>query len=296
MARTGKRESVELLEAAFDSGVTHFDVARSYGYGEAESALGEFAASRRDEVTIATKLGIAPPSRSRRLDLARAAARRAVAVAPPLRRLVRKQAERLVSQGDFGVDAARASLETSLRELRTDHVDLLLLHDCAPEDVTDELLEFLRERVAAGQVRAYGVATDRPAAGEILAARPDEGLVAQIPLDLLEPEPGTGELPLLAGCVAHSVLSSGLDRLHAWLVSPRADLEEWSRRLDADLADRAELGRLMLRAAIAAYPKAAFLFSSRDEGRLRENAELGARAADPDLARRFAELVAALQR
>lgn len=296
MARTDKRESVRLLEAAFDAGITHFDVARSYGYGEAESALGEFAAGRRDEITIATKLGIAPPARSRRLDLARTAARRVVAVAPPLRRLVRRQAERLVTQGDFEVSAARASLETSLRELRTDHVDLLLLHDCAPEDVTDELLEFLREQIAAGRVRACGVATDVLAAREILAVRSTAGLVAQVPLDLLDSGPGAGEPPFAAGFVAHSVLSSGLDRLHDWLVSPAGDLEGWSRRLDADLADRGELGRLMLRAAVAANPGAAFLFSSRNEGRLRENAALGALAPDPELARRFGELAAPLQR
>jgi D-threo-aldose 1-dehydrogenase len=296
MARTGRRESVSLLEAAFEAGVTHFDVARSYGYGEAESALGEFAAGRRDRVTIATKLGIAPPPRSRRLDLARGAARRLVAVAPPLRRLVRRQAERLVARGDFEVGAARASLETSLRELRTEYVDLLLLHDCAPQEVTDELLGFLRGRVAAGQVRAYGIATDLPAAREILAAHPDEALVPQVPLDLLDPGSGAGGRPLAAGFVAHSVLSSGLDPLHAWLHSPRVDLEEWSSRLETDLADRAALGRLMLRAAIAANPEAAFLFSSRDEGRLRENATLAASPPDPELARRFGELAAALQR
>ena len=42
MARLGRRESVRLLEVAYDSGITHFDTARSYGYGEAESAVGEF--------------------------------------------------------------------------------------------------------------------------------------------------------------------------------------------------------------------------------------------------------------
>lgn len=295
MARTGRRESVGLLEAAFDAGVTHFDVARSYGYGEAESALGEFAAGRRDQITIATKFGIAPPGRSRGLDLARAAARRAVAVAPPLRRLVRRGAESMVSRGDFEVEAARASLETSLRELRTDRIDLLLLHDCAPEDVTDELLEFLRGRVAAGQVLACGIATGVPEAREILAARPAEEMVAQVPLDLLERMPGAGKPFGAAGFLAHSVLSTGLDRLQVRLQAPGVDVGEWSRRLDTDLADRAGLGRLLLRAAVAAYPDAAFLFSSRNEARLRENARLGALAPDPELARRFGELAAELQ-
>ena len=44
MARLGRRESVRLVEIAHDSGITHFDTARAYGYGEAESALGDFLA------------------------------------------------------------------------------------------------------------------------------------------------------------------------------------------------------------------------------------------------------------
>src|SRR5918997_1826870 len=44
MARTSRAESVRLLEEAFDAGVTHFDVARSYGYGEAESQAGDVRA------------------------------------------------------------------------------------------------------------------------------------------------------------------------------------------------------------------------------------------------------------
>src|SRR3954466_15030358 len=54
MARLGRAESTRLLEAAFDAGISHFDTARSYGYGEAESALGDFIRGRREQVTVAT--------------------------------------------------------------------------------------------------------------------------------------------------------------------------------------------------------------------------------------------------
>ncbi len=57
MARIKQKESVELLETAFEAGITHFDVARSYGYGEAEKAVGAFIADKRDQVTVTTKLG-----------------------------------------------------------------------------------------------------------------------------------------------------------------------------------------------------------------------------------------------
>src|SRR5438105_7640592 len=88
MARTGRAESIRLLEAAFDAGITHFDVARSYGYGEAESALGAFLAGRRDQVTVTTKLGLGPPRGSGLLKVAKVAARAAVAAAPPLGRVI----------------------------------------------------------------------------------------------------------------------------------------------------------------------------------------------------------------
>src|SRR5262245_58942461 len=57
-----KDDAVELLEAALDSGVSHVDTAPLYGWGEAEPLLGELARRRRSEMTIVTKVGLAPPT------------------------------------------------------------------------------------------------------------------------------------------------------------------------------------------------------------------------------------------
>ena len=54
-------EAVSMLERAFALGITHFDVARAYGFGRAEGILGKFLRGRRDQVTVATKLGLHPP-------------------------------------------------------------------------------------------------------------------------------------------------------------------------------------------------------------------------------------------
>ena len=89
MARLGRRESVRLLEVAHESGITHFDTARAYGYGEAESAVGDFLAGRRDAVTVTTKVGLLPPRNSRGLRAAKAVARAAVSRAPALRARLR---------------------------------------------------------------------------------------------------------------------------------------------------------------------------------------------------------------
>src|SRR2546423_15085185 len=57
-----RRDAVRILEQAFGLGITHFDVARAYGFGRAEYILGEFLRGKRDRVTVATKFGLAPPS------------------------------------------------------------------------------------------------------------------------------------------------------------------------------------------------------------------------------------------
>src|ERR1035438_8960391 len=61
MGATTLRESLGLLEAAFDAGIRHFDTAPSYGSGQSEGCLGEFLSRHRNTVTITTKYGIAPP-------------------------------------------------------------------------------------------------------------------------------------------------------------------------------------------------------------------------------------------
>src|SRR5262249_18716172 len=61
LGRAGRRESLAALNAAYDAGITFYDPARSYGYGECEGLLGEFFhGARRDSVVLCTKFGILP--------------------------------------------------------------------------------------------------------------------------------------------------------------------------------------------------------------------------------------------
>src|SRR6476469_451778 len=57
-----RSDAVRILDQAFALGITHFDVARAYGFGRAEYILGEFLRGKRDRVTVATKFGLVPPS------------------------------------------------------------------------------------------------------------------------------------------------------------------------------------------------------------------------------------------
>ena len=55
MGRVGREESLRAMNVAWDAGITLFDTARSYGFGEAEAVLGEFLSGKREQAVIATK-------------------------------------------------------------------------------------------------------------------------------------------------------------------------------------------------------------------------------------------------
>jgi hypothetical protein len=63
MGAMGRKESIAMLEAAFEAGLRHFDVAPMYGFGQAESCVGEFLSRHKAEVTVTTKYGISAPKR-----------------------------------------------------------------------------------------------------------------------------------------------------------------------------------------------------------------------------------------
>ena len=156
------------LGAALDEGITHFDLARSYGYGQAENFVGRFLRGRRDQVTITTKFGI------RATPIARAIA--------PLKPLVRRlrtpknagqaknddksaapQAKRLADflheRIELTPEMMRKSLTKSLRELGTDYVDFFLIHEPVREiDRIDDLIGQAEALRAEGKIRAFGLA------------------------------------------------------------------------------------------------------------------------------------------
>src|SRR5580692_951803 len=160
MGATSRRASLAILESAYDAGIRHFDVAPMYGYGEAESCLGEFRTGHND-ITITTKYGIAPPKRGGMLRAARRVVGPMLQRVPALKRRVARAANAVAAPAEkspFTTDAARASLENSLRALRTSFIDVWLLHEAEASDLTDEsLLNFLHEAVAQKKIGSFGV-------------------------------------------------------------------------------------------------------------------------------------------
>jgi D-threo-aldose 1-dehydrogenase len=108
----GVEDAVALaaIGAAFEAGITHFDTAPYYGYGLSESRLGQaLAGMDRHRFTLSTKVG--------RLVEQGSASDNGFAV------------EGRHAVFDYSRDGVMRSVQESLHRLRTDHIDILLLHD-----------------------------------------------------------------------------------------------------------------------------------------------------------------------
>jgi D-threo-aldose 1-dehydrogenase len=167
-----------LIKTAVDAGFTLFDTAPYYGYGVGEATLGR-AIHKVPNLAVCTKVGLYPPGgadQSMPLIVARKIAGR----------VVRRFSRPIV---DFSVTKAGESLRGSLRRLKRDRVDLLLLHQPtlellqtdewrrwfeADRDLigtiglsgeADSVLPFIRARsVFAGVIQTRDSATAREAA------------------------------------------------------------------------------------------------------------------------------------
>jgi aryl-alcohol dehydrogenase-like predicted oxidoreductase len=118
-------ESLATLHRAVELGVTFWDTAQSYGAGHNERLLAKALAHHRDEVTLATKFGIARDGNGVRLD---------------------GRPERV-----------RGYCEASLARLGTDHIDLYYLHRVDPQVPVEETVGAMAELVGRGMVRCLGI-------------------------------------------------------------------------------------------------------------------------------------------
>lgn len=161
-SRVSAKVGTRALMRALDAGVTWFDVAPSYGDGAAETILGAALFGRRDQVTLCTKVGIPPPVPSFAKRLAKPLLRTALVLAPQLRQHVRRHRPVTVKP-PLVASAIEPGIEASLRRLGTDYVDVLALHDAAPEEIVrDDVLRALERVVRAGKASRISIASSVP--------------------------------------------------------------------------------------------------------------------------------------
>jgi aryl-alcohol dehydrogenase-like predicted oxidoreductase len=132
-------QSLELMDAAWQLGITHFDTADAYGGGRSEAVIGRWIRSRGVRPLLTTK------------------------TFNPMR-----------AGGDHGLapDRVARQLQESLERLEVDQVDLYLAHEFDPDVPLAESFSAYEAALAGGRIRAYGVSnfdagqlTDALAAG-----------------------------------------------------------------------------------------------------------------------------------
>ncbi len=248
--------SLSLLSAAWDAGVTWFDTAPLYGHGEAEAILGEALRGRRAKATIVSKVGIEPV----RINLGyrvHAQSARLAAKLPGMGRLIAQPAPLNPRFHQFAPASVRASVERSLRALRTDYLDLLLLHECTlPEAGDPDLLETLDALKQHGKIKAHGTATSYETTAQIAAREGAAVSAYQFPFS----SDGPPRTPAGATLIAHSVLGARINQLEQRLAEDPAARDR-ARALDID-PGQPDFARRLLSAAARTPDSAAVLFST----------------------------------
>jgi D-threo-aldose 1-dehydrogenase len=143
-----EQSAIATARRALDAGVTFFDTAPFYGLGESERRLGAALRGRRDGVVIATKVG---------------------------RLLDEGPDGELGARFDFGYDAVRRSLESSLDRLGVDRVDIVHIHD--PDEHLDAAVEGAHRALVdmreQGVIDAVSVGTNSVATAAMFLERGD---------------------------------------------------------------------------------------------------------------------------
>ena len=118
---------VAAIRRAHDLGVTFFDTAEIYGWGENEEIVGRAVKGFRDEVAIATKFGFDRQMRH-----------------------------------DSRPEHVREVVDASLVRLGVDHIDVLYQHRVDPAVAIEDVAGVVKEMIDAGKVRYFGLSEAGP--------------------------------------------------------------------------------------------------------------------------------------
>ena len=229
-ARRDDSEGIAAVRAAFDAGFTLFDNADIYGRGECERIFGKVlrdTPGMRERIVLATKCGICPPWDGR------------------------------VHCYDSSAAYIVESVESSLKRLGTDSVDLLMIH--RPDFLGDplEIAAAFAQLHAQGKVREFGVSNFRPSQLTALQKHfPRPLIVNQIEVSLAALSPlddGTLDQciaeritpmawsPLAKGALLATATDARAEKLQALLSKIAAEKKRHFRRHRARVAPEAPI-------------------------------------------------------
>jgi aryl-alcohol dehydrogenase-like predicted oxidoreductase len=227
------KEALSVLRQALDNGITFYDTADMYAQGESESLIGTAFHARRQQVIIATKGGYCLPAQRNMLKRIKPLVRPIVKALGLKRAKLPAGMSGTLSQ-DFSPSYLTKALESSLKRLQTDYVDLYQLHSPGPpfmqSSAFGEALQTLEKLKGQGKLRFYGVATEVPEDAPYALSAPGISSV-QLGFGLLDLEAldrGTiaaaaarGLGVIARGCFGGGLLKDSLDATQLKAATPK---------------------------------------------------------------------------
>ena len=142
-----KNQMIDLMNTCFESGITTFDHADIYGGYTTEASFGAaFGESRieREKIQLISKCGIQLPSEKRGTK---------------------------VHHYDYSKSHIIESAEQSLKNLKTDYLDLLLIHRPSPLMQVDEIAEAIEKLKSEGKILDVGVSNFTPSQTDLIQTK-----------------------------------------------------------------------------------------------------------------------------
>lgn len=119
-AKLEEAEMIRILQHSYELGIRFYDTSSSYS--DTEEILGKAAKPFRNEIIIATKVGLSEGNKT-----------------------------------NLSKEFVKSSCETSLKKLKTDYLDIYQVHFHDPNTPVDETIEALESLKQEGKIRYYGV-------------------------------------------------------------------------------------------------------------------------------------------
>lgn len=122
--RIDQDAATKVINGALDAGITFFDTAEGYGNGLSEVYIGNALKGRRDQVTLATKVGY--------------------------------NMLHVKGKGKGSPENIRVAIDLSLENLQTDYVELYQLHRPDPSTPIEDTLGTFNDLRNEGKIRLFG--------------------------------------------------------------------------------------------------------------------------------------------
>jgi aryl-alcohol dehydrogenase-like predicted oxidoreductase len=247
------KDAETILNAVLDSGINFVDTANDYG--RSEEYIGRYLSHRRDEYVLATKCGCT---------------------------VVHRDDETDDTPHVWTRDNLFRGLHESLERMKTDHVDVIQLHNPSVEEAEKgDLVAALQEMKEQGKTRWIGISATNPH----LATYIGWGVfdTFQIPYSALEREHETligqaadaGAGVIIRGGVARGEPGAGLGSQDRWAVWEKANLDEL-------LEDGESRTGFLLRFTNSHPGMATNIVGTNNPAHLRENIEMASQGPLPD--------------